>query len=266
MNRSTEGWFQCRIDRQPFGAEYGFVLPDQPPVPDPASRYQPSGVAAPSVLLDENSYRWQNLRWTGRPWEEAVIYELHLGTFTQEGTFRSAIPHLRRLAEIGFTAIELMPLAEFPGERGWGYDGVYQYAPHHAYGSPDDFKALVDAAHRHGMMVILDVVYNHFGPAGNYIKNYAPDFFLADDPTPWGPKIAFARDPVRRFFVDNVLYWLQEFRLDGLRAGRDRSDRRPQQQPHPAGNVRNGAQADPGSNGSPDRREPCQWRRPVGVR
>jgi maltooligosyltrehalose trehalohydrolase len=217
MNRSTEGWFQCRIDRQPFGAEYGFVLPDQPPVPDPASRYQPSGVAAPSVLLDENSYRWQNLRWTGRPWEEAVTYELHLGTFTQEGTFRSAIPHLRRLAEIGFTAIELMPLAEFPGERGWGYDGVYQYAPHHAYGSPDDFKALVDAAHRHGMMVILDVVYNHFGPAGNYIKNYAPDFFLADDPTPWGPKIAFARDPVRRFFVDNVLYWLQEFRLDGLR-------------------------------------------------
>jgi maltooligosyltrehalose trehalohydrolase len=151
MSRSKEGWFQCGIDRQPL-------------IPDPASRYQPSGVDAPSVLLDENSYRWQNLRWTGRPWEEAVIYELHLGTFTQEGTFRSAIPHLRRLAEIGFTAIELMPLAEFPGERGWGYDGVYQYAPHHAYGSPDDFKALVDAAHRHGMMVILDVVYNHFGP------------------------------------------------------------------------------------------------------
>ncbi|PXA89590.1 malto-oligosyltrehalose trehalohydrolase, partial [Nostoc sp. 3335mG] len=140
-----------------------------------------------------------------------------IGTFTREGTFRAAIAQLEHLTSVGITAVEIMPLAQFPGRRGWGYDGVLQYAPHNAYGSPDDFKAFVDAVHGHGLMVFLDVVYNHFGPEGNFLAHYAPYFFHSDNPTPWGARIAFERDAVRRYFIDNVVYWLSEFCLDGLR-------------------------------------------------
>lgn len=216
MQAAGNGWFEVEIRSRPFGEVYGFILADGTVVPDPASRHQVD-VRGLSTLVDPTSYQWRHSHWKGRPWQEALFYELHIGTFTQEGTFRSAMERLAYLADIGFTAVEVMPLAQFPGERGWGYDGVFQYAPFSGYGSPDDFKAFVDAAHGHGLMVFLDVVYNHFGPTGNFLSSYAPDFFLEDNPTPWGPRIAFASEPVRRFFIENAIYWLTEFHLDGLR-------------------------------------------------
>jgi malto-oligosyltrehalose trehalohydrolase len=167
--------------------------------------------------MDSNSFPWQADGWRGRAWEEAVIYEIHVGAFTEQGTFRAAAERIAHLAQIGITAIEIMPLAHFPGKRGWGYDGVLQFAPHAAYGPPDDLRRLVDAAHRHGMMVFLDVVYNHFGPEGNSLPTYAPQFFRPDVSTPWGAAIDFRQSEVRSYFVENVLYWLKEFRLDGLR-------------------------------------------------
>ncbi|WP_246734533.1 alpha-amylase family glycosyl hydrolase [Rhizobium sp. RHZ02] len=196
-------------------ADYWFVLADGTRVPDPASRRQSAGVLGPSCLWGSD-FNWK-VPWKGRPWEEAIIYEIHIGTFTAEGTFAAAEKHLHRLAELGVSAVQIMPLAQFPGTRGWGYDGVYPYAPHNSYGSPDDVKSFVDEAHRYGLMVFLDVVYNHFGPEGNFLPLYAAEFFRKDDPTPWGPKIAFEREPVRRFFIDNVIYWLDQFRFDGLR-------------------------------------------------
>ncbi len=211
------GWFSSKRIHVPEGTTYMFVLPDDTRLPDPASRYQEAGVFGPSRFLSSEGFGWMHQDWKGRPWEEAVVYEIHVGTFTKEGTFLAAIDHLARLCELGFTAVEIMPLAQFPGQRGWGYDGVFQYAPHAAYGSPHDFRRLIDAAHSHGLMVFLDVVYNHFGPEGNFLPLYAPQFFRKDDPTPWGDKIDFRQQPVRRFFTDNVLYWLDEFRLDGLR-------------------------------------------------
>lgn len=217
MERDIDGWFETLVAPGVLGGTYGFVLPDGRIVPDPASRQQVSDVDGLSILADPHSYRWQYPDWKGRPWEEAIIYEIHIGTFTREGTFRAAIAQLEHLTSVGITAVEIMPLAQFPGKRGWGYDGVLQYAPHNAYGSPDDFKAFVDAAHGHGLMVFLDVVYNHFGPEGNFLAHYAPDFFHSDNPTPWGARIAFERDAVRRYFIDNVVYWLSEFCLDGLR-------------------------------------------------
>ena len=153
-------------------------------------------------------------RWRGRPWRETVLYELHAGVL---GGFRGVARELPRLAALGITAIELMPVNDFPGRRNWGYDGVLPYAPDAAYGTPDDLKALVDAAHDHGLMIFLDVVYNHFGPDGNYLSLYAPQFFREDRHTPWGPAIDFRRPEVRGFFTDNVLYWLMEYRFDGLR-------------------------------------------------
>jgi len=217
MERNIEGWFETLVETKTVGTPYGFVLPDGRIVSDPASRQQATDVSGLSILGDPHSYRWQNRDWKGRPWEETIIYEIHIGTFTREGTFRSAISKLEQLASVGITTVEIMTLAQFPGGRGWGYDGVLHYAPHNAYGLPDDFKAFVDAAHGHGLMVFLDVVYNHFGPEGNFLADYAPDFFHSDNPTPWGPRIAFERDPVRRYFLDNVVYWLREFRVDGLR-------------------------------------------------
>jgi malto-oligosyltrehalose trehalohydrolase len=216
MTRDEEGWHQITIADQPFGSSYGFVLGDGRMVPDPASRRQQE-VLGPSTLVDPAPYVWKNPGWMGRPWRETVLYELHVGTFTEKGTFQAAEQHLARLAEIGFTAIEVMPLAHLPGERGWGYDGVFQYAPFAPYGGADDFKALVDSAHGLGLMVLLDVVYNHFGPIGNFLPDYAPGFFHADNPTPWGSRIAFEHGPVRRFFIENALYWLSDYHLDGLR-------------------------------------------------
>jgi malto-oligosyltrehalose trehalohydrolase len=216
MVRDGEGWFEAAVPGARAGDAYAFVLSDGFAVPDPAARAQVGDVHGPSRLADPDAYRWR-ARWSGRPWAEAVISEIHVGAFTPEGTFRAAADRLGHLAELGITAVEIMPVAQFAGDRGWGYDGVLPYAPHPAYGTPDDMKALVDAAHEAGLMVLLDVVYNHFGPDGNYLGRYAPDFFHVGRETPWGTAIAYERPPVRRFFIENALYWLDEFRLDGLR-------------------------------------------------
>ena len=228
MARQGDGWFHCTLPRAETGEAYSFVLDDGTVVPDPAARAQMDDVHGPSRLIDAADYRWRHDR-PGRLWEEAVIYELHIGTFTPEGTFAAAATRMGDLADLGVTAVEIMPVAQFAGNRGWGYDGVLPYAVHPAYGTPDDLRALVDAAHGAGLMVLLDVVYNHFGPEGNYLNLYAPDFFDASRQTPWGAAIAYDRGPVRRFFVENALYWLRDFRLDGLRLDaidhvQDRSD------------------------------------------
>ena len=216
MQSAGDGWFELTVPEAAPGDEYMFVLADGKAVPDPASKAQAGDVHGPSLVV-EPSYVWRNRAWRGRPWEEAVISEIHIGTFTPEGTFRAAAEKLKHLAETGITAIEMMPVAQFSGGRGWGYDGVLHYAPHPAYGSPEDFRAFVDAAHDLGIMVLLDVVYNHFGPEGNYLHGYAPDFFRADHNTPWGAAVNFDRQAVRRYFIENALYWIGEFRLDGLR-------------------------------------------------
>ena len=186
-------------------------------VPDPAARAQALDVHGPSRLVDPEAYRWESPGWRGRPWEEAAILEIHVGTFTAEGTFRAAMARLDHVAATGFTAIELMPVAQFAGSRNWGYDGVLLYAPHPAYGTPDDLRALVDAAHARGLMVILDVVYNHFGPEGNYMRVLCARLFPRGADTPWGVAIAYERPEVRAYFIENALYWLDEFRFDGLR-------------------------------------------------
>ena len=217
MRAAGDGWYELTTDRVQPGDSYAFQLPDGRRVPDPAARAQASDVHGPSVLVDPRDYAWRTARWHGRPWEEAVIYELHTGAFSEAGDFPGISARLDHLVATGVTAIELMPVAQFGGTRGWGYDGVLLYAPHRAYGGPDSLKALVDAAHERGLMVLLDVVYNHFGPEGNYLHLYAEDFFNAARETPWGPAIAYERQPVRDFFVDNALYWLEEYRLDGLR-------------------------------------------------
>lgn len=217
MRRDDTGWFELTVEGMAPGAAYQFHLPDGLKVPDPASRRQQGDVHGASLVVDPTAYAWRNTGWTGRPWEEAVIYELHVGTFTDQGSFEAARQRLPYLADLGITAIELMPVAQFSGNRGWGYDGVLLYAPHPAYGTPEEMKAFIDTAHDHGLMVLLDVVYNHFGPDGNYLHAYAPDFFHPERHTPWGAAIAYERDAVRRFFIENALYWLEEFQLDGLR-------------------------------------------------
>lgn len=212
-----DGWLERTVDDIRPDIAYHFELEDGTSIPDPASRAQIGGIGGPSRLVDPRAFRWTDGAWRGRAWEEAVIYELHVGTFTPEGTFAAARRRLSRLAALGFTAIELMPVSQFLGNHGWGYDGVLPYSPHHAYGTPDDMKAFVDAAHGLGLMVVLDVVYNHFGPRGNFLPLYAPTFFHADRDTGWGQAIDFTPAPVRSFFVDNALYWLIEYNLDGLR-------------------------------------------------
>jgi malto-oligosyltrehalose trehalohydrolase len=213
MQRLAEGWFEAEA---PCGAgtRYRYRLRDGLAVPDPASRAQADDVHGPSLVVDPRASRWRNTEWRGRPWEETVLYELHAGLL---GGFGGVQRELQRLADLGITAIELMPINDFPGKRNWGYDGVLPFAPDRAYGSPDDLKALVDAAHDHGLMIFLDVVYNHFGPDGNYIASYAPEFFRDDVKTPWGPAIDFRRPQVRQYFTENALYWLMEYRFDGLR-------------------------------------------------
>ncbi|HSR55694.1 MAG TPA: malto-oligosyltrehalose trehalohydrolase [Alphaproteobacteria bacterium] len=217
MERGAGGWFETVTDRVPLEGTYAFQLPDGRTVPDPAARAQAGDVHGPSRLIDPYNYRWRHSAWDGRPWEDAVIYELHTGTFSDSGTFVGIRERLDHLVALGITAIELMPVAQFGGNRGWGYDGVLPYAPHIAYGGPLGLKALVDAAHEQGLIVLLDVVYNHFGPDGNYLHLYAPDFFDPGRSTPWGSAIAYEREEVRDFFIDNALYWLEEYRFDGLR-------------------------------------------------
>lgn len=217
MKAADDGWFELEATGVSPGAEYQFVLADGMAVPDPASRAQKADVNGPSLVIDPDQYAWQNTGWQGRPWEETVVYEMHFGTFTPEGTYRAAIEKLPYLAELGITMIEVLPVSQFGGNRGWGYDGVLLYAPHSAYGTPDDFKAFVDAAHGYGLSVVLDIVLNHFGPEGNYLPLLAPDFFHKERMTPWGPGIAYDVDAVRRYIVEAPLYWLKEYHLDGLR-------------------------------------------------
>jgi maltooligosyltrehalose trehalohydrolase len=209
----ADGWFVSNI-RCPAGTRYRYNIDGEMEVPDPASRAQAGDIGQPSVVVDPLAYQWQHSSWHGRPWNQAVIYELHVGVL---GGFLAVEQHLARLVELGVTAIELMPIAQFPGERNWGYDGVLPYAPQASYGTPEQLKHLIDAAHGHGLAVILDVVYNHFGPDGNYLHRYAKGFFREDKHTPWGAAIDFRRREVRDFFIDNALMWLLEYRFDGLR-------------------------------------------------
>ena len=219
LSKLEDGWFEL-VTNTPVGSRYEFQINGQTNVPDPASRFQPSDVHGPSEVIDPNAFNWQDQHWRGRPWEEAVIYELHIGTFTPDGTFAAAEQRLDYLADVGITTVELMPIADFAGARNWGYDGVLPFAPDNCYGHPDDLKRLIQAAHRKGLMVFLDVVYNHFGPEGNYLRTYAPEFFTARHRTPWGNAINFdgpGSRAVRDFFIHNALYWLEEYHFDGLR-------------------------------------------------
>lgn len=217
MTAVGHGWFQIDVPGVTHGTEYQFVLQDGMTVPDPASRAQKGDVNGPSVVIDPGRYQPINPNWAGRPWEETVIYELHIGTFTPQGTFRAAIDKLPYLAELGITQLEVMPVSQFGGSRGWGYDGVLLYATHSAYGTPEDFHAFIDAAHGLGLSVVLDIVLNHFGPEGNYLPLLSPAFFDAQRMTPWGNGIAYEREPVRHYILDAPLFWLTEYRLDGLR-------------------------------------------------
>jgi malto-oligosyltrehalose trehalohydrolase len=216
MEMGSGGWWERECAAR-AGDAYAFRIDHGREVPDPAARTQQADVHGPSVVVDPRAYEWQDEAWLGRPWHEAVIYELHVGTFTPQGTFDGVKGELDGLREIGVTAIELMPVADFPGRRNWGYDGVLPFAPDRRYGTPEQMKSLVDAAHVRGLMVLLDVVYNHFGPEGNYLHLYAPQFFTDRSQTPWGAAIDFSQPVVRDFFIHNALYWLEEFHLDGLR-------------------------------------------------
>lgn len=220
MKSSQDGWFEIITDQAAVGSKYSFQITGGNKVPDPASRFQPADVQGPSKVINPAAFDWTDSEWRGRPWEEAVIYELHVGTFAPEGTFRALQAKLDYLRELGVTAIELMPVSDFPGSRNWGYDGVLPYAPDSSYGPPEDLKRLVQSAHANGLMIFLDVVYNHFGPEGNYLHQYAPQFFTKRHQTPWGDAINFdgpESRTVRDFFIHNALYWLDEYHFDGLR-------------------------------------------------
>jgi maltooligosyltrehalose trehalohydrolase len=216
MRRGEAGWFSADKPGVKAGARYQFRIDGEIDVPDPASTFQPEDVAGPSEVIDHASYKWRASGWRGRPWQETVLIETHVGAFTREGTYRAMVGKLDHLATTGITALELMPLADFAGSRNWGYDGVLWYAPDSAYGRPDDLKNLIDEAHLRGLMVFLDVVYNHFGPEGNYLGRYAPDFFTQAQ-TPWGNVIDYRVPEVRAFAVQNAVYWLRQYRFDGLR-------------------------------------------------
>lgn len=213
MQADKDGWYSVEAQAS-AGTQYTFLIDNEMQVPDPASRAQSADVHDPSLLVDPDAYQWRNPQWQGRPWHETVLYELHVGAY---GGYAEIERRLQDLADLGVTAIELMPLAEFPGDRNWGYDGVLLYAPEASYGTPEQLKHLIDTAHGLGLMVFIDVVYNHFGPDGNYLHRYAKHFFRHDQQTPWGDAIDFRRREVRDFFIDNALMWLMEYRFDGLR-------------------------------------------------
>ena len=224
MHAAETGWHEVTVPEAKAGSRYKFRLHLKDgtawSVPDPASRSNPDGVHEASSVVDARAYAWRETAWRGRPWADAVIYELHVGTFTPAGSFAAAAARLPELAALGINTLQLMPLAAFPGVRNWGYDGVLPFAPAACYGTPDELKAFVDAAHGAGMMVLLDVVYNHFGPDGNYLHAYCPEFFNPAQRTPWGAAINFdgpASRTVRDYFVHNALYWTTEYCLDGLR-------------------------------------------------
>ncbi|HEV7802900.1 MAG TPA: malto-oligosyltrehalose trehalohydrolase, partial [Burkholderiales bacterium] len=219
MSNAGDGWRELTVEAK-AGTRYRYRVNHELDVPDPASRHNPEDVHGASEVIDPGRFDWADEAWRGRPWSEAAIYELHVGTFSPEGTFAGIERRLDYLAKLGVTAIELMPIAEFPGKRNWGYDGVLQFAPESSYGRPEELKRLIAAAHARGLMVMLDVVYNHFGPEGNYLHAYAAPFFTERHHTDWGAAINFdgtnART-VRDFFIHNALYWLEEFHFDGLR-------------------------------------------------
>ena len=226
MQKLDGGWYELVTGDARAGSRYKFILPDGTPVPDPASRHQPKDVDGPSEVIDPKAYQWQDVEWQGRPWSESVLYEMHVGAFTPEGTFAAAAGKLDHLKSVGITAIELMCIADFPGLRNWGYDSVLLYAPDSCYGRPEDLKAFVDAAHARDIQVILDVVYNHFGPEGNYLARYFPQLFTKKHCTPWGDALNFDEDTtdangcskqVRELIIQNALYWVEEFHIDGLR-------------------------------------------------
>ncbi len=214
-----EGWWSASVARARIGDCYQFVI-DGLAVPDPASRFNPEGPHGASQIVDPKSFEWTDAQWIGRPWHETVLYEMHIGTFTEEGSYRAASAELPRLAELGVTAIQVMPLSDFPGKFGWGYDGVLHFAPHASYGTPDELKSFIDHAHSLGLMVFMDVVYNHFGPDGNYLPSYAPFFFSEKHEGPWGRAINFdgeRSETVRQFFIENAIYWIDQYHVDGLR-------------------------------------------------
>jgi maltooligosyltrehalose trehalohydrolase len=220
MPALDDGWYEVHAADAAAGTRYRYRLDGGDVLPDPAARFNPGDVHGDSEVVDPRAFDWTDGAWRNRPWHEAVIYELHVGTFTPRGTFAAVIERLDYLAALGVTALELMPLADFPGACNWGYDGVLPYAPDARYGAPDDLKALVVAAHARGLMVLVDVVYNHFGPEGNYLHRAAPPFFTERHHTPWGAAIDFEGPrsrTVRDFFIHNALYWIEEFHVDGLR-------------------------------------------------
>jgi len=219
MTPAANGFFDTFVKGLGTGTRYRFTLSDGRQVPDPASRFQPDDVNGPSEAIDASAYCWRE-SWEGRDWDDIVLYELHIGAFSLAGTFAGAASKLDHLAALGVTAVEIMPVSDFSGRWNWGYDGAFPYAPDASYGRPEDFKSFVEAAHGKGIAVLLDVVYSHFGPEGNFVPLYAPDFFTSRHKTPWGDAIQFdgahAR-PVRDFFIENAEYWIEEFHLDGLR-------------------------------------------------
>ena len=219
MHAHAAGWWVADVAPARAGGDYAFSLDGGPPLPDPRSSWQPAGVHGASRLVDHRAFAWTDVGWQAPPLSSAVIYELHVGTFTPAGTFEAARDHLDHLVHLGVTHVELMPVAEFSGARGWGYDGVDLFAPHHAYGGPDGLKRLVDACHERGLAVLLDVVYNHLGPAGNYLGRFGP-YFTDRYATPWGEAVNFdgrGSDEVRRFVFDNARAWLEDYHIDGLR-------------------------------------------------
>ena len=216
LGQEEDGYFRGLDPEGCAGDRYKYRL-DGDEWPDPASRYNPDGVHGVAQVIDPADFTWHDQAWSTPPRSDLIIYELHVGTFTPEGTFRGAIDKLDHLAELGVTALEIMPVADFPGRRNWGYDGVLLYAPARAYGEPNDFRALVDAAHQRGLAVILDVVYNHLGPDGNYLGNYSDAYFNTADKTPWGDAFNFELPAVRDFFLQNPVYWRREFHIDGFR-------------------------------------------------
>jgi maltooligosyltrehalose trehalohydrolase len=219
MEKGERGYHFAIVDQLAPATQYFYRLEETRELPDPASRFQPEGVRGPSQLVDTAAFSWNDQQWTGIPLERSIFYELHVGTYTPEGSFDAIIAHLPQLAALGITTIELMPVAQFPGSRNWGYDGVFPFAPQNSYGGPEGLQRLVDAAHRHGLAIALDVVYNHLGPEGNYLGEFGR-YFTGRYQSPWGQAINLdgeASDEVRRFFIDNALYWLEEYHFDALR-------------------------------------------------
>ncbi|CAN5564182.1 malto-oligosyltrehalose trehalohydrolase [soil metagenome] len=219
LDRDKRGYHTGILDDVPAGTDYFYRLDGERDRPDPVSKHQPEGVHGPSRVVDPDAFDWTDAAWSGLPRKDLVFYELHTGTFTDEGTFDAVIPHLDGLHDLGITCIELMPVNQFPGERNWGYDGVQLFAVQHSYGGPDGLRRLVDACHERGMAIILDVVYNHLGPEGNYLGEFGP-YFTGKYSTPWGPAVNYDdrdSDEVHRFFLENALHWIRDYHFDGFR-------------------------------------------------